>query len=414
LSRTPQIIVGLALIAYAALAIGYATATPVWQNPDEPAHFNYAVHVAQTATLPELRHGDWDSELLERLKNGRLQPGDDIASIRYESWQPPLSYLVAAPALRVATDPSARVLTLRLFNVILGGLTLLVAFLIALQMLPPLLAAAVPVVMAGIPMFTAVSASVSADPLANLLAAAILLALIHPSKNPRWAVATGALLGLGLLTKLALAIFVPIVFLVLLNRSRQLAKDSVVVFGTAALIMLPWLVHQVTTYGWSDPLAMTRHAEVVSDQPRLMSLTPEYAWQFLTTTFHSFWAQFGWMAIPASNTLYWIWGALTIAAVVGLAQARARLAQPAFQVLLATIAAACAALLAYNLTFTQFQGRYLFTALVPVAILCVLGWSAWLPSRLGTLGTLCVAWALVALNVYTFLRVLVPGFAPAS
>ena len=32
----------------------------------------------------------------------------------------------------------------------------------------------------------------------------------------------------------------------------------------------------------------------------------------------------------------------------------------------ATLAAAFAALIAYNLTFTQFQGRYLFTALVPV------------------------------------------------
>ena len=87
-------------MAYVALALGYAIRTPIWQNPDEPAHFNYVVHVAETATLPELQPGDWDSQLLERLKSGRLEPADSVAAIRYESWQPPLAYLLAAPVLR--------------------------------------------------------------------------------------------------------------------------------------------------------------------------------------------------------------------------------------------------------------------------------------------------------------------------
>ena len=30
--------------------------------------------------------------------------------------------------------------------------------------------------------------------------------------------------------------------------------------ATAALVMTPWLIHQVTTYGWTDPLASQRHA----------------------------------------------------------------------------------------------------------------------------------------------------------
>ena len=80
--------------------------------------------------------------------------------------------------------------------------------------------------------------------------------------------------------------------------------------ATAALVMAPWLAHQVTTYGWNDPLAMTRHAEVVGDQPRFAGFSLDYIWSFLTITFHSFWAQFGWMAIPATETLYWIWGLL--------------------------------------------------------------------------------------------------------
>jgi hypothetical protein len=179
-------------------------------------------------------------------------------------------------------------------------------------------------------------------------------------------------------------------------------------------VMAPWFAHQVTTYGWNDPLAITRHAEVVGDQPRFAAFSLDYIWSFLTITFHSFWAQFGWMAIPATNTLYWIWGLLLVGAGLGLARARHRFRAPAWLLLVATLAAAFAALIAYNLTFTQFQGRYLFTALVPFAVLFVAGWSAWPPSRLQAIAGLGAAWALVALNAYTFWRVLVPGFAPAT
>src|SRR5205814_3754384 len=50
-----RLILALALVAYAALAIGYLTLTPIWQNPDEPAHYNYVAFIAQTGGLPELR-----------------------------------------------------------------------------------------------------------------------------------------------------------------------------------------------------------------------------------------------------------------------------------------------------------------------------------------------------------------------
>uniref|UniRef100_UPI0025A2A063 hypothetical protein n=1 Tax=Klebsiella pneumoniae TaxID=573 RepID=UPI0025A2A063 len=68
--RRSSLILGLTLAAYAVLAFGYATRTPIWQNPDEPAHFNYVAQVALTGTLPELKPGDWDSALLARLQNG--------------------------------------------------------------------------------------------------------------------------------------------------------------------------------------------------------------------------------------------------------------------------------------------------------------------------------------------------------
>src|SRR5579859_3059961 len=460
-------VLALTLVAYVALALGYATLTPIWENPDEPAHYNYVAFVAETGGLPTLQPGDWDSALLDRLKNGRLQPGDSVGSIRYEAWQPPLFYLAAAPLFRLGPvdDPAVQVFRLRAFDIVIGALTLGIAFLTARALFPPHLAAAVPIAIVGIPMFTAVSAAISADPLANLLSASLLLVLVRRIGRDRtgavitafrqpdgpasaasgvaatdargsspvrrsqasptplsrtypgwcWPVGAGALLGLGLLTKLALAIFVPLALLVLLVRSSRPIREGALLLCTSGLVVLPWLVHQVTTYGWTDPLATSRHAAVVLDQQRFPGLSLTYVGDFLTITFHSFWAQFGWMAIVAPARLYWIWGLALILALGGLGLARRRLyAEPAWRLVLATIVAAGLGYIGYNLTFEQFQGRYLFTALVPIGMLFVLGWAAWLPRRVQSWGLVLIGAGLVGLNAYALVRVLVPGFAPTG
>ena len=322
-TRRTVAVLALTLVAYTALAFGYATLTPIWQNPDEPAHYNYVAFIAATGGLPTLQPGDWDSALLERLKNGRMLYTDSVASIRYEAWQPPLFYLAAAPLFRLGPvdDPTVIVFRLRALDIVLGALTLGMAYFVARELLPRENAVAVPLAMVGIPMFTSVSAAISADPLANLLAAAVLLVLTRqfridlngssaykPSRadlrpagqsptpmdtadtadtadesgrgarmllGAKWAIGAGVLIGLGLLTKLALGIFVPLALLTLFLRSSRPLRESALLLGAIALVVLPWMVHQVTTYGWTDPFATSRHAAVVLDQPRFPWLEPE-------------------------------------------------------------------------------------------------------------------------------------------
>ncbi|MBV9578395.1 MAG: glycosyltransferase family 39 protein [Chloroflexi bacterium] len=462
------------LVVYAVLAFGYLSLTPVWQNPDEPAHYNYVAFVAATGGLPELKPGDWDSALLDRLKNGTLQPGDSITTIRYESWQPPLFYLLAAPLVRLTPteDPASILPRLRGLDVVLGAITLILAYAVARQLLAPTLAVAVPMAIAGVPMFVAVSSALSADPLANLFAVAILLVLAKrpPAPTTRWSIFLGVLLGLGLLTKLELAIFVPIALGVVVfepacarasmypptmapvshspqrgprSDAQQLApadrvqpladtashrrlasgwlsdlddrlRQCVVVLLTTGLVVSPWLVHQVTTYGWTDPLALARHSAVVADQQRFPGFSLDWLSQFLTISFHSFWAQFGWMAVVAPVRLYVGWGLVTLAAAAGLVLGRRRLRDPQWLLMLATVAIAFVAYVGYNLSFEQFQARYVFTAITPLAALLVLGWSSILPRRSQPWGVLLLTAALVAVNAYTLVRVLVPGFAASG
>jgi hypothetical protein len=210
-------------------------------------------------------------------------------------------------------------------------------------------------------------------------------------------------------------IFVPLALVVVVIRSAKPLREGLVLLVATGVVVSPWLVHQVTTYGWTDPLATSRHAAVVLDQRRFPGLSPQYVADFLTTTFHSFWAQFGWMGLVAPDRLYWAYGLLTLVAAAGLLLLGRRLFhQPPWQLMLATLAVAFVAYIGYNLAFEQFQGRYLFTALVPVAVLLVGGWSAWLPRRFQEPGTLLLSLGLIALNGYALVRVLVPGFAPGG
>src|SRR5205814_1821819 len=52
------------LLIYVGLASGYALATPRWNNPDEPAHYNYIAYLGRTGQFPVLQPGDWDSQRL--------------------------------------------------------------------------------------------------------------------------------------------------------------------------------------------------------------------------------------------------------------------------------------------------------------------------------------------------------------
>lgn len=58
--------IGLAVVVaiYLGFAVAYATAIPIWQSPDEPAHFNYLAEIAETGGLPVLEPGDYDAAYL--------------------------------------------------------------------------------------------------------------------------------------------------------------------------------------------------------------------------------------------------------------------------------------------------------------------------------------------------------------
>lgn len=404
-------------VLYVVLGTLYAVYTPPWQAPDEPAHYNYIRALAEERTLPVIEAGDYDQEYISRLTSQKFPPELSIAPLRYEDHQPPLYYLLAVPVYLLF---NGALIPLRLFSVALGFLLLTVVHRLVLTLFPdrPFLALTATALIAFLPQHVAMTAAVNNDTLAELVLATALWLAVRPNPRP-WPL--GAVVGLALLTKTTAFIALPVALLALWQNGTRMKAEKrgcfsftksaficvhlrPIIFQTgrmllAALLLAgPWLVRNVTVYGWTDPLGLARHNAVVQGQPRTAEWLAQYgpeglAVRLIRTTFQSFWGQFGWMGVPMHPPVYLALAVLSVLLGVGflawwLDRRRPRLTPPQRRGALLLAFSATLTILSYlwyNLTFVQHQGRYLFPALVPLALAGALGLEWWTDRRAGIL-----------------------------
>ncbi len=391
------------LVVYLALGTLYAVFTPVWQAPDEPAHYNYVRQVALTGTLPILRPGDYDEAYLNEIKTRRFPPELSVDKLRYEGHQPPLYYFLATPVLMATASQTVahQVLALRLFGVLLGAGVVVLTWASALRLFPERPGRAV--VAAGfvglLPMHIAMMASINNDSLAELLIAAgvyrLLGHLARPQSTARaWAL-TGLLVGLGLLAKLQAYILLPLAGIVWFGQLRQARnqpgarqaawRGGLALLAPALALPLVWWLRNLAVYGLTDPFGLSRHDAIVTGQARTFDWIITHGWagyldRLVTFTFRSFWGVFGWLGVFMDARVYALLALLSLFVLTGLIwQWRQGLgAKGSFQrrglaLLGLQVALVMAAYLWYNLGFVQHQGRYLFPALLPLGIAFALG-----------------------------------------
>ncbi len=424
-----RVLLIIILTVYIALGVLYAAFTPTWQVPDEPAHYNYIRALAEGRGFPVIEFGDYDQAYLSRLTTERFPPELSIESLEYTDHHPPLYYLLATPVYLLF---GGAVLPLRLLSVLFGAALLGVAFGTMRAIFParPDLALMVAAFIAFIPQHVAMTAGVENDALAELIVGGALWALViyigGRSERP-WPI--GLLLAAALLTKPQAYIVVGVAAVAVALRWRQERRtvrwatgQLAWIFVPALLLSAPWFIRNGLTYGWSDPMGLARHDAVVAEQMRTSEFLALHGWaaywnRALTVTFQSFWSQLGWMAVPLPARVYQALALLSALLFAGfithLIQHRHRPPSPPLPLSSSPLLLAFSALFTlssyvwYNLTFVQHQGRYLFSALIPIGAAAALGLSALtkvLPQRIRTWGLIAFFAGLAAFDVYCLFK----------
>jgi len=343
------------LIAQVLLGARYAVRTPLWQAPDEPAHFNYARQMLEHGYAPpRIEPGDYPHERLEGLKAAGFPPGSDVSGIDYEDHQPPAYYALAGIPLALARlsagaeagvaagggagdSLKARVLGIRLTGVLLGTLAAALTWAAARAAWPGDRGGAVLAVAAAgfagfLPMHLAMVASVNNDALAAVVVPALLwLSLRRAAGRGRarpFAALAGALAGLTLLTKLTAypAVLLPALAELLRadpSRSRRArARAAVLPVFLGVAIAAPWFVRNMLVYGIADPFGLSAHNAAVTGQPRTVDWIAEhgltaYAERTVGFTFKSFYGVFGWLGVFLDARIYAALAAVTVVAALG-------------------------------------------------------------------------------------------------
>jgi 4-amino-4-deoxy-L-arabinose transferase-like glycosyltransferase len=426
-----RILLAAIVATYAVIGVLYAAYTPVWQVPDEPAHYNYVRALAEGRGLPVMEMGDYNQEYLNQLTSQGFPPELSVDSVTYEDHQPPLYYLLATP---VYLAFNGALLPLRLLSVVFGVALLVVVYKAVQAIFParPEVALAATAFIAFIPQHVAMTAGVNNDTLAELIVAGALWALVIYAGgrlNRPWPI--GLLLAAALLTKGSIYIVAAVAVIAVIARWRREGRSWRWAAGQLAwmlvpalLLSAPWFVRNGLTYGWLDPTGQARHDQVVEGQMRPLEYVALEGWdgyweRAYTFTFQSFWGQFGWMGVVLPARIYQALALFSIILLAGFLwwlfdRRRPRLTphQRLSLILLLASSILTALMFAwYNFKFLQHQGRYLFPALIPIETAAALGLdqlASVLPqkARYWIVGALCAGMALFA--VYCLFKFVVP------
>jgi len=438
------------LILYCLLASLYAFGVPLWEAPDEPSHYLCIRRISDGQSFRPPRHSgpakkEWSETYLYSL---------------YERAQPPLYYLLAAPAMKVlslrllplggpADFPSVRPdfqregnlfvrhrdglfpipaneirgHLIRLLSILAGAGSVYLIYRLALSLAPdsPPLALLAGGFAATLPQFTFISAMISNDSLAVLIGAGALFLVARigaGTASGRDRLGAGFLLAVGLATKGNLFFLFPVAALALfigrysgLRLRGWLAGAAPLFLPSAVLLLLAAL---------ADPRATLLRSRVMWLRISLVDpalLAPYRLRLMLTEIFQSFFARFGWMSISVGGWLYWSWAGLFAVSIVGgivgvFRSGRGGMPGRVLLLFLAAFLILFAGVIKNNLLVPQHQGRYLFPALPAIAVLFATGWLNLTPRRswkwIAPVGVLI----LTVLNLAAFFGYLIPASYP--
>jgi hypothetical protein len=437
----------------------YSAVIPPWQGPDEPKHYEYIRLlyenrrlVSQVDTsLPLQREIIASMREYDFWRFGYSQVPEAAADSFRSMWwpadteldRPPLYCILGAAFYSlVAHQPIVTQLyILRLVSVLLGVLTVLVAFLTIRELFPDdkLLSAGVLAFIVFLPMFTHITSSILNDSLASLVASAIIYLLIVSLKRgfSSWRILGLVLLLLmSLVTKRTTLFTIPLALLavgIALSKTRRRFNWKAVGIITSVFLVVGGLI------GWlwrSKPEQMrwiidnyyadSSFSGYISALLSTDYFSPQFRaslWLSLQGVFRKFWGGFGWLAVYPDQAWYQIIGLVHLIALVGLiiyvvrimngARCLASWQKQGLLILLAGLGGNLALLMGKGAIvdyWSRAQGRYLFPAIIPIAVLFTLGVREVIPVRYHRAWLVAYIAGFILYDSIVLMRYIIPYF----
>ena len=430
--RVPR--AGLAVtLASLWLGIMWMAAIPPMAAPDELAYLQAVMETRNKRMIPESRFDFGTNPLGEPVGDPgdpaareyaiQHNQGDSLRLTPYQNSQPPLYFMVTGPvAMLLPPEPQIILYVSRFISVLFGAGTVFFCWAAMRELAPrqPTWAVGVAGVIALLPQFCFNNARVGNDSMVNFLGAAAFYVWFRGLRRPdydRWMLLSGAVVGLAFLAKLTAVALIPGLVLVVLFRAFQTgtgrtawrervvrgARMAAGATGAGLAVCGWWIVRNMIVYG--DPSGtneVNRFYQMRLQVPGFNLASDGQRAVFADSVWKSFWGNFGWEDKPLPGDFYSqadffvrILVGLTLVAALGFIVWRLvrwwRLRDvvavstniwQATIILAMVTAALVAAFIQYSLTVDDSpQGRYLFVALLPGAILFTGGLYALAPGR---------------------------------
>jgi hypothetical protein len=293
-----------------------------WEVRNWPV-FRNSLTQEQYWSLPA-QERDLRQDRLRHLPPGWARENSAAGVSAYEALQPPLYYWLMAPVVSLLKGSGllAQVMVLRWICILIASFAVPLTFAIALEgFRSEPLALSCAALVAVMPGFAGNAARISNEPLSILLfslLAWIGLRIIGRAADIRNAVALGAVLGLGLLTKAYFLTALPAVFLLVVYKYRKARMPALAMSVVAAALAGWWYVRNLVTTGTLAGLAesVTLHNRSAGS---LLAAVPTVPWLRAVDVIlvsHLYFC--GWSSLTVRSWMYHLFFAFAALAAIGL------------------------------------------------------------------------------------------------
>lgn len=411
---------------YFLLAVGYSLLMPIWEAPDEPAHYHAAWYFAQSNKFPREEHNYevvqphtyyfLSSHVIRALEEIKPQYTDYFVPKEYK-------FNIRVPERRFDWNTNnyrfmLGVYALRWINILFGALALLLNWK-AFHLIVPdksTLRLSALALAALTPQYLHIMSSVSNDALGTLAGAFLLYLAIRAIQERSNLFATAAIIlavVAPLATKLtvlpvsaALLVIVGGKWFFGLRQKRWLVIAGLVfVFSVGILYFffpeaIEWTQKEIT---WR--LFGLRKKGV--DFEYIKTITSQIVW--------TYWGKVGWIAVGLT---WWVVDLLTIFAFFGISIRMYKLIKlktnhPQFNLWISTGIISLFTILAVarnGLTTGATQGRFLFPAIGALSLFMVSGWHDILPEKIQQSLPLVIVILMFTINIGLWLFGIIPVY----